>query len=90
MSVVLGPKPSGRIVQTPPFIAIEVLSPEDRADCMQVKIGDYLDFGVQYIWLLDPASKTAAIYISTGITMVTDGVLRTSDPEIELPLSELF
>jgi Uma2 family endonuclease len=90
VSVVLGPKPAGRIVKTPPFIAIEVLSPEDRADRMQTKIADYLEFGVQYIWLLDPETKTAIVYTRNGITAVTEGVLRTAEPVIELPLAELF
>jgi Uma2 family endonuclease len=77
-------------VKTPPYIAIEVLSSEDRADRMQTKIADYLEFGVQYVWLLDPETKTAIVYTRNGITAVTEGVLRTAEPVIELPLSELF
>ena len=30
--LVLGPKPEGRIVAAPPFLVVEVLSPDDRAE----------------------------------------------------------
>jgi Uma2 family endonuclease len=90
VTVVLGVKPSGRIITVPPFIVIEVLSAEDRADLMQTKIADYLEFGVIHVWVLDPETKTAVAYTREGVTPVSEGSLRTADPEIELPLSELF
>jgi Uma2 family endonuclease len=90
VTVMLGPKPSGRIVKSPPFIVIEIVSPEDRADRMMTKINDYLQFGIPNVWVIDPESKTATAYTQHGIVAVTEGSLRTVDPEIELPLSELF
>ncbi len=90
VTVALGPKPSGRILTAPPFIVIEVLSPEDRADRMQTKIADYLDFGIAHVWVLDPETKSAIAYTREGVTPVFEGSLRTADPIIELPLSELF
>jgi Uma2 family endonuclease len=90
VTVVLGAKPSGRIITSPPFIVIEVLSPEDRADRMQTKIGDYLEFGVGNVWVLDPETKTAVAYTREGVTPVSEGALRTAKPVIELPLLELF
>jgi Uma2 family endonuclease len=90
VTVALGPKPSGRILTAPPFIVIEVLSPEDRADRMQTKIADYLDFGIAHVWVLDPETKSAIAYTREGVTPVFEGSLRTANPIIELPLSELF
>ena len=90
VTVVLGAKPTGRIITLPPFIVIEVLSPEDRAYRIQEKITDYLGFGVKNIWVIDPETKTAVSYTQTGIVSISEGSLRTSDPEIELRLSELF
>jgi hypothetical protein len=51
---------------------------------------DYLDFGVTNVWVIDPETKTAVAYTQTGITSISEGPLRTSNPEIELPLAELF
>src|SRR5579883_745693 len=45
--VVLGSGPFDQIFKTPPFICIEILSPEDTYPGIQDKIDDYLQFGVR-------------------------------------------
>jgi len=46
----LGAKPTERTIRKPPVIAVEVLSPDDRAGCdLEAKIADYLAFGVPYV-----------------------------------------
>jgi Uma2 family endonuclease len=57
---------------------------------MQEKIDDYLAFGVRYVWLVNPQSRRAYVYTGEGMTEVKDGVLRTRDPEIAVPLAEVF
>ncbi len=88
--VVVGPEPQEQIFTRPPFLCIEILSPEDRMSRMQEKIDDYLAFGVGYVWLVNPQSRRAYVYTGEGMTEVKDGVLRTHDPEIAVPLAELF
>jgi len=88
--VVVGPEPQEQIFTQPPFLCVEILSPEDRMSRMQEKIDDYLRFGVRYVWLVNPQSKRAYVYTSEGMTEVKDGVLRTSEPEIAVPLEEVF
>ena len=46
----------------PPRLAVEVLMPGDRADYFLRKIADYLEHGVEVVWVLDPDSKRVAIY----------------------------
>ena len=87
--VTLG-EPDEEILRQPPFICIEVLSPEDRWPRVQQRIDDYLTMGVPYVWVLDPAAKTAySVTRATGTNQVT-GVLKTLNPSVELPLSEIF
>lgn len=57
---------------------------------MQVKIEDYLRFGVSYVWVIDPQTRKARIYTLDTIREVRDGILRTESPEITVPLSEIF
>jgi Uma2 family endonuclease len=78
------------IVTTAPFLCVEVLSPDDRMSRMQEKIADYRSLGVRYIWVIDPYSRTAWTYTSEHAIEAKDGVLRTEDPNIEMPLSEVL
>jgi len=90
VTIVAGRKPSSRIVITPPHVAVEVLSPEDRATYVQKKIDDYLAFGIPYVWIIDPESRNAWIHTKQGSYPVRDGFLRAENPEIAVPLAELF
>jgi Uma2 family endonuclease len=55
----------------PPDLAVEVLSPSDRADQVLDRIGEYLDAGVRLVWLIDPGARSAAAYRSlTGVRHV--------------------
>jgi Uma2 family endonuclease len=57
---------------------------------MQERISDYLQMGVPYVWLIDPGSRRAWTYTADEIREIKDGVLRTRDPDIEVPLAEVF
>jgi Uma2 family endonuclease len=82
-------KVRGRILREPPFLCIEVLSPEDRASRMELKIDDYLAFGVRHIWLIDPRRKKAWRYTNEG-KRESSAVLTTSDPRLTVKLDEVF
>ena len=88
--VFVGPEPDEQIFTQPPFLCIEILSPEDRMSRMQDRIVDYLAFGVAYVWVVDPQTRRAWIYRTEGMREVRDGVLRTENPDIEIPLEQMF
>jgi Uma2 family endonuclease len=88
--VCLQPVPGDPVLNTPPFIVIEILSPEDRMSRVRKKIDEYLAFGVAYVWLVDPEERRADVYTASGFYEAKDGVLRTEDPAIEVPLADLF
>ncbi len=88
--VVAGPEPHEQIFTAPPLLCIEILSPQDRMMRVQERIDDYLEFGVPYVWLINPQAKRAWIYTAQGVREATEGVLRTSDPEICVPLAEIL
>jgi len=85
--VVLG-EPKGQIFRDPPFICIEVLSPEDRVSRVNEKVADYLQFGVPYVWILDPQTRKAWRCTPGAMVEVTE--LRTENPAMVVPLDELF
>lgn len=88
--VVVGPEPREQVFTQPPFLCIEILSVEDRMVRVQERIDDYLEFGVGYVWVINPQTRKAWIYTSEGAREAKDGVLRTADPEIAVPLSEVL
>ena len=83
--------PTERVPSHPPFLCIEILSPDDRMSHVEARINDYLEMGVAYVWVLDPETRQA--YVATaadGLREVKDGILRTRNPALQVPLSELF
>jgi Uma2 family endonuclease len=83
--------PGERVPTKPPFICIEILSPEDRMSRVEVRINDYLAMGVPYVWVLDPETRQAfTATAATGLQEVKNGILKTEQPALEVPLSEIF
>lgn len=90
LCVYAGEKPKEQIFRTPPFICIEILSPEDRLERIQEKIDDYLDFGVPYVWVINPRNRRAWTYTKEGSREVKDGLLYTENPSLAVSLAEVF
>jgi Uma2 family endonuclease len=88
--VVLG-ETDDKIFRKPPFLCIEVLSPEDRMSRVRDRVEDYLKMGVPHVWVLDPEAHAAySITPAEGWREVKDGILRTQNPVFEVPLAEIF
>lgn len=88
--VYIGAEPEEDVFRTPPFLVVEILSKDDRASDLQEKIDDYLAFGVAYVWVIDPRRQTGIVHTAERSWEVKDGLLRTREPNIELPLADLF
>lgn len=89
------PEPKlGRAPKWIPNLAIEVLSPGNTEREMRRKRREYFKAGVQMVWMIHPATKTATVYRSPTDfdEIAADGVLRAPDilPGFELPLPDLF
>ena len=76
---------------TAPFLLVEILSPTDRFTEVRQGIDEHLAVGLRYVWLFDPSS--GHVYIAThetGFHEFKGSVLRTENPVLELPLTEVF
>ncbi len=56
-----------------PDLAVEVVSPGDKAGELQEKIREYLSSGVRLVWLADPRSQTVTAYRPSGEAHVYSG-----------------
>ncbi|HLQ45777.1 MAG TPA: Uma2 family endonuclease [Planctomycetaceae bacterium] len=91
--------PSGEFPTEPvpnlfPDLAVEVLSRNNTAAEMKLKVSEYFDAGSRLVWIIDPETHTAQVYTAPDecrrlkATQFLDGgdVL----PGFKLPLKELF
>jgi Uma2 family endonuclease len=81
-------------LDVPPELVVEVLLSNDAwADVMQ-KLRDYLGFGVNLVWIIDPSSKTVHAYRSMTDVQIFEehGLLNAGDvlPGFSVPVAEIF
>jgi len=79
-----------RIPSIPPFLVIEILSPEDRIVRMLPKVREYLGLGTEWIWLIDPDEKQALCFSQENPAGWACDVLRTENPSIEIGLETVL
>ncbi|MCA9241126.1 MAG: Uma2 family endonuclease [Planctomycetales bacterium] len=88
-------QPTTPIIDTPPDLAIEVLSPSNRPGEMLAKRRDFFAAGVSLVWEIDPRARTVSVYtgpetaecnLSGEDTLSAPGLLSN----FSLKLSELF
>ena len=58
----LTPEQQDRYAPIDPDFVIELRSPTDRLEDLQLKMKEYMDCGVKIGWLIDPKGKQAEIY----------------------------
>jgi len=46
----------------PPLLAVEILSPNDKLDEVEEKIDEYLAAGVALVWIINPYRRTVMVY----------------------------
>jgi len=90
VTVVKLPQSEEEIITSAPHLCIEVLSKDDTMNYMQEKIDDYLKFGVPYIWVINPWNQKGYVITQAGMVEAKSGVLETHNPDIAVPLAELF
>jgi Uma2 family endonuclease len=73
-----------------PFLCVEIQSPEDLFSDFMERIDDYFTMGVPNVWVIDPARRCAFVATANGDLHRVADTLRTTDPILEVPLSEIF
>jgi Uma2 family endonuclease len=89
LCVVQGPRPSTPIFDEPPLLAIEILSPEDRPLRVDQTIAEWLEFGVPFVWVIDPETLESILHSQNGREPVEGATLRIAGTAIEIPLQQL-
>ena len=90
ISVFLHTDTAEKVRTTPPLLAIEILSPEDRLNRVFVRLDDFLKMGVPNVWLIDPLDRAAFKYTSEGLQLAEGNRLSIPDTPVYLDLPEIF
>jgi Uma2 family endonuclease len=88
--IVSSDAPFEKVTLTPPLIAIEILSSEDRLPRVIQRLDDFLQMGVANIWLIDPLERVGFIYSRDGLRKVEGQSLTVPNSPIYLDMSEIF
>jgi len=72
------------LMDGPPILAIEILSPSDRLKDINEKIKAYLSAGVKLVWVIDPYQKTVLVHRPDAPPRLFN-VTETIDAEPHLP-----
>ncbi len=79
-----------RILTQPPLLAIEILSPEDTMRRISAKAVEYLEFGIQNVWVIDPYARVAYRGTDNGLELIRSGKLTIADTPIKIAIQDLF
>lgn len=82
--------PQARYLLDAAFVAIEILSEDDRMSDTIEKLEEYDEKGVPNIWLVDPRLQRISVYADGALTEVRGDVIATGDPRLEVTRTEIF
>jgi Uma2 family endonuclease len=86
--VLLAP-PTAEYLLDAAFVAIEILSKDDRMTQVIEKLKEYATKGTPHIWIVDPRLKQMFTFHQNCLAEV-EATLVTSDPVLELTRDEIF
>jgi Uma2 family endonuclease len=84
------PLPDEEVFTAPPYLCIEVMSPDDTVAAMQDRLYDDLNFGVPNIWVVDPYKHRGWRVTAEDWATALDGIMRTADGRIAMPLADVL
>jgi Uma2 family endonuclease len=77
-----------------PDLAVEVLSPDDRAGEVLEKVRDWLAAGTRSVWVVDPRTRTVTVHHSPAQVVILSETDTLGDedllPRFAVPVAEFF
>jgi Uma2 family endonuclease len=90
LTILRGGAPRGRILTHPPLLVIEIQSPEDTLRRTAAKAAEYLAFGIEHVWVIDPHARVGYRGTTGGLELARSGELAIPETPIRIVLADLF
>jgi Uma2 family endonuclease len=78
------------ILTHPPLLVIEIQSPEDTLRRTTIKAAEYLAFGIEHIWVIDPTARVVYRGTANGLELIRSGEMSIPGTPIRVSAQELF
>ena len=78
------------ILTHPPFMVVEVQSPDQPMRRTAKKAAEYLAFGIEHVWVVDPYARVGYRGTANGLELVRSGELSITGSPIRIVLEEIF
>jgi len=78
------------ILTHPPLLVIEVQSPDIPLRKTELKAMEYIQFGIEHVWVIDPYARVAYHGTENGLELVRTGELTIAGTPIRVIPGELF
>jgi Uma2 family endonuclease len=88
IALFIGSLPAEQVPTRPPFVVIEITSPDDRHVEVLRKLDDYRTWGVRHIWLIQPELRKFHVYESGSLREV--GEFELPEFSLRIDANELF
>ncbi|HEY4259093.1 MAG TPA: Uma2 family endonuclease [Schlesneria sp.] len=83
-----------RLIDGPPVLAVEILSPNDKQDEVTSKVREYLDVGVALVWVVEPVFQTVTVYRpNERPQLFSDADILSGDPlmpGLQITVNQIF
>lgn len=89
VAITLGRREGQYLAETP-FIAIEILSEDDRMTRFIEKLKEYAEWGVPNIWVFDPRTRQMFVFHGNALVEIEGDLIATESPRLELTRDEIF
>ena len=76
------------VLEAPPLLFVEILSPDDTFSGTQRRAADYFQMGARAVWIIDPESRTG--WVGTGSAWSETERLQVPGTPIHVELGTLF
>jgi Uma2 family endonuclease len=78
------------ILTHPPLLVIEVQSPDIPLRRTELKSMEYLQFGIEHVWVIDPYARVAYRGTASGLELLRSGELTIPGMPIRVNPEEIF